>query len=66
MEQFIETVDNANLRNRLFATLNKQKPFSSFKNAIEYAPGYKEKWFKYKQETLVEIVKMNLLYNIDS
>jgi hypothetical protein len=67
MERFIETVDNQNLRKRLFLALSKNRPFSSFKQVIDYSGKYRDKWFKFKHDSLVDIItdKINFLSNTE-
>jgi len=67
MEKFLETVDNQNLRGQLFSALNKSKPFSNFKHIIEYSGDYREKWFKFKRDSLVSIIteRFNFLSNTE-
>lgn len=65
MENFLEVVDDQNLRGRLFSALNKRKPFSNFKHILDYSGDYREKWFKFKHESLIYIIteRFNFLSN---
>jgi hypothetical protein len=65
MENFLEVVDDQNLRGRLFSALNKRKPFNNFKQIIDYSGDYREKWFKFKRDSLVYIIteRFNFLSN---
>lgn len=57
MADFAETVDNNELRNRLYNALNKPKPFRNFKWEIDDAGEYRQKWFDFKLQKLIEFVK---------
>jgi hypothetical protein len=43
IEKFLETVEDQNLRGRLFSALNKKQPFRNFKHIIDYSGDYREK-----------------------
>jgi len=57
MADFAETVDNQNLQDRLFKALNGSKPFRNFKWEIDNSGEYRQKWFDYKNQRLIEFVK---------
>jgi hypothetical protein len=57
MADFAETVDNQNLQDKLFKALNKFKPFRNFKWEIDNSGEYRQKWFEYKNQKLIELVK---------
>ena len=59
MERFIEHVDDRNLQEELINALNRRKPFANFKNIIE-SSDYREKWFKFKSDSLYEYTKDQL------
>jgi len=57
MADFAEIVDNQRLQHRLFNALNKSKPFRNFKWEIDNSGKYRQKWFDYKNQRLIEFVK---------
>ncbi len=64
MKQFAESLPKGvKLRIELTQALNKQKPFQHFKFVIDHAGEYRQKWFDFKNEKLVEYVK-NILKSI--
>jgi hypothetical protein len=57
MEDFIETLDDTQLQNRLINALNKSKPFRNFKWEVDNSGEYREKWFAYKKKRLIAWVE---------
>ena len=57
MADFAETVDNKKLQDRLYRALNKSKPFRNFKWEIDNSGEYRQKWFDFKNQRLIEFVK---------
>ena len=60
MTDFAETVDNQNLQDRIFKALNKPKPFRNFKWEIDNSGEYRQKWFDYKNQRMIEFVKTQI------
>ena len=56
MAEFIDTVDNNYLRERLLHALNNRKPFQNFKWVIDNSGKYRQQWFDYKKERYIEWV----------
>lgn len=48
MESFAEQVEDAQIQQRLFYALNKDKPFKNFKYEIDFHDGLKSAWFAHK------------------
>lgn len=64
MADFTETVDNQKMQDKLHKALNKPKPFRNFKWEIDNSGEYRQKWFDYKNQRLIESVKTQVeLYN---
>ena len=63
MEDFINTVDNLTLRDKLEEALRRPKPFANFKFAIDNYGLYRQKWFDFKKLQLIEWVKGQLIVN---
>ena len=63
MADFAETVDNKNLQDRLYKALNKSKPFRNFKWEIDNSGEYRQKWFDFKNQRLIEFVKDQIEYH---
>lgn len=53
MEDFIFTVDDEHLRNRLLEALNSKKPFRYFRATVEDSP-MREDWFDFKDARMKE------------
>lgn len=63
MVQFIGTLpDDLKLKDVLSTALAKRKPFQEFKFAIDNSGDYRQNWFDFKNEMLVEWVKNELKY----
>ena len=60
MADFAETLDNHKLQDRLFKALNKSKPFRNFKWEIDNSGEYRQKWFDYKNQRVIEFVKTQI------
>jgi hypothetical protein len=63
MRDFIETVDNEVLRERLIHALNRPKPFSNFKFTIDNSGQYRDRWFKFKDKKIMDWVENQLQEN---
>jgi hypothetical protein len=60
MEDFAHTIDNQKVQDNLFRALNKPKPFKNFKWHIDNSGEYRQKWFNYKTQRLIEFVKSQI------
>jgi len=60
MEDFARTVDDQELRERLYNSLDKPKPFKNFKLQIDYSGDYRQKWFDFKTGRFIRFVKRQL------
>jgi hypothetical protein len=60
MEDFIETVGDKNLANRLSFALGRPKPFQNFKYELEYDRENLHKWYAFKLERSTDWVKEQL------
>ena len=60
MEDFIETIDNRKLQEKLARALNKPRPFRNFKFEVDNSGPYREEWFSFKKQQLIEWVKGQL------
>lgn len=56
MDLFADSIENEEIRNKLYRALNGKGAFSRFKNEITYL-GIREKWFVFRDERLREKVK---------
>lgn len=52
MEAFIETVDDAQLQNRLSRAIGGRGAFRMFKDTLMDAPDERERWFEFKNDRL--------------
>ena len=57
MEDFVETVTEIAIRDRLAESLQRPKPFQNFKFDIDRSGPYRQKWFDYKKQRIIEWVK---------
>ena len=66
MEDFLETVEDDELRKKLELGLNLSKPFRNFKDIIDGEGEYREKWFNFKNSKYINYVEEQLeFYNRD-
>lgn len=63
MKDFIDTVDDDQLREALNRSLNRPKPFRNFKFTIDNSGPYRERWFKFKDQRLISRVESQLEAN---
>jgi hypothetical protein len=64
MAEFIDEVENEELKNRLAWALNRNHPFRNFKDEIDYNGEYRERWVKFKAGKYFEHVENQILeYN---
>ena len=57
MEEFIDTVDDEQLKQKLIYALNRNKPFRNFKYEIDYSDEYRQRWFDFKNRKYFEWVE---------
>lgn len=60
MEDFVETIKDDELRNKLELGLSLSKPFRNFKDIIDDEDEYRKRWFEFKNEKNIEFVKEQL------
>ena len=60
MEEFVETVEDEELRKKLELGLSLSKPFRNFKDIIDDENEYRMKWFAFKSTKYIEFVKEQL------
>ncbi|MFA5806253.1 MAG: UPF0158 family protein [Melioribacteraceae bacterium] len=60
MEEFVETVQDEELRKKLELGLSLSKPFRNFKDIIDDDNEYRTKWFAFKNAKHIEFVKGQL------
>jgi len=64
MEEFIDEVENEELKKRLVWALSRNHPFRNFKDEIDYNGEYRERWFEFKLGKYIEFVEHQILeYN---
>lgn len=63
MQDFIETVENKRLWDKLHQALNRPKPFRNFKFEVDNSGPYRQKWFDFKRLCMMEWVKRQLTMN---
>ncbi|MDP2303027.1 MAG: UPF0158 family protein [Ignavibacteria bacterium] len=57
MEDFVETVEDKRLREKLELGLSLSKPFRNFKDIIDDENEYRKKWFGFRDSRNIEFVK---------
>jgi hypothetical protein len=60
MADFVETVNNKKLQEKLYSALNKNKPFRNFNNVVDNYEDLRQAWFKFKNKKQFDWVKMSL------
>lgn len=60
MADFADSVDSRELRDSLINSLNKKHPFRNFKWVVDNSGLYRQKWFDFKNQRLIEWVKDQL------
>jgi len=60
MADFTETVDSKELRDKLINALNRKHPFQNFKWVVDNSGPYRQKWFDFKNQRLIEWVEKKL------
>ena len=60
MADFAENVDSRELRDCLINALNKKHPFQNFKWIVDNSGLYRQKWFDFKNQRLIEWVEEKL------
>ena len=60
MEKFVELVDDKRIRGKLLTALGGRKPFAHFKNQVDYSGPYREMWFAFKNEQMMNWVRQQL------
>lgn len=57
MEDFVDTVDDDRIQDKLRESLQRPKPFQNFRFDIDRSVPYREKWFEFKKNRNIEWVK---------
>jgi Xaa-Pro aminopeptidase len=60
MADFAENVDSRELRDSLINALNKKHPFQNFKWVVDNSGPYRQKWFDFKNQRLIDWVNDQL------
>ncbi len=60
MADFANSADSRELRNSLINALNKKHPFQNFKWVVDNSGPYRQKWFNFKNQCLIEWVEKKL------
>jgi hypothetical protein len=63
MQNFIETIEDERLRDKLDQALSRPKPFRNFKFEVDNSGPYRLKWFDFKNQKLIEWVKGQVTLN---
>ncbi len=60
MEDFIETLTDSRLQDKLVRALSRPKPFRNFKFEIDNSGLFRQMWFDFKNEQLIKLVEGQL------
>jgi hypothetical protein len=60
MADFAESVESRELRDSLINALNKKHPFRNFKWVVDNSGPYRQKWFDFKNQSLIGWVEKKL------
>ena len=60
MQEFVETIDDNEIKSKLELGLSLSKPFRNFKDILENYNEYRVKWFSFKETKYIEYVKEQL------
>jgi hypothetical protein len=60
MGEFAGNVKDEALRNKLFQSLNRPKPFKHFKEIIDNSGDFRDEWFAFRESKYIELVKEQL------
>jgi hypothetical protein len=60
MMEFVDTIADHKLRERLIYMMDKPHPFRNFKNEIQDSFNYREKWNKFREEKTIEWVESQI------
>ena len=60
MTDFIDTVTDIEIQNRLIIALNKSKPFRNFKYEIDNSGKYRQKWFDFKEQEYCKWIEFQI------
>lgn len=60
MEDFAASIENEEIRDRLFYALNRNKPFRNFRNEVDYREDIRQRWFAFKQGVYEDYVRQEL------
>lgn len=66
MSDFSQTVNDEALKDKLSAALNKPHPFCNFKQVINNAGEFRNKWFEYKDKCYIRWVEEQVELNKDA
>jgi hypothetical protein len=66
MEDFTDELpDNTRIKVTLIEALNKRKPFREFKYEIDNSGEYRQSWFDFKNQKMIEYVKDSIDYIVN-
>jgi len=57
MSDFVDAINDSKIKSKLINALNKPKPFSNFKRAIDDSGDYRQQWFEFKTSRYIEWVQ---------
>lgn len=63
MKDFVQEIDDKNLKRQLINALQNRRPFANFKNLIENSK-FRKQWFAFKQKELEKYVWENIEFEI--
>jgi Uncharacterised protein family (UPF0158) len=60
MAGFIATIDDPSLKDRLLNSIHQKRPFAHFKDQIDRCGMYRDRWFRFRDQRMIEWVEEQL------
>ncbi len=60
MEDFTQQLNSSSLQERLYLALSQKKPFRHFKYEIDTSGEYRQVWFAFKNQKMIDWVKVKI------
>jgi hypothetical protein len=60
LEDFIATIKDISLKEKLLNSIHEKRPFARFKDQINRSGSYREKWFRFHDQRMIEWVQEQL------
>lgn len=61
IKEFVNSLENSHVKNRLLLAIEGRKPFANFKQQIDNSGDYREQWFAFGRERGIEWVQSQVI-----